>query len=195
MARKKKEVQEQIIEQQQDSLLFLKSYLEVQNDEYIYELTFNDKIIEIKQYLDIISKVTLVDMVVASSIILDEDTGIKKLNRGYQEMMFDYLLIKNYTNLDLTNDYTEVYDLFKKSGLLDLIIENIPDDEIDMLYFLVDEAIQNELDAIEKENTFTNVVSKLIKQFSEMDFEKITEQLEGLKNSEIIRGMMDGKLQ
>lgn len=195
MARKKKEVQEQIIEQQQDSLLFLKSYLEVQNDEYIYELTFNDKIIEIKQYLDIISKVTLVDMVVASSIILDEDTGIKKLNRGYQEMMFDYLLIKNYTNLDLTNNYTEVYDLFKKSGLLDLIIENIPDDEIDMLYFLVDEAIQNELDAIEKENTFTNVVSKLIKQFSEMDFEKITEQLEGLKNSEIIRGMMDGKLQ
>ena len=192
MGRKKKEVLELVKEQ--DSLLFLKSYLNTMQDEYIYELNFNGTTIEILQYLPIVDKLLIVEKVIAGCIIPDEETQIKKLNRGYQEMIFNYLIIKHYTNLNINNDYTEVYDLFKKSGLLDLIIQNIPDDEIDMLYFLVDEAITNELDAIEQENNFVNVAKSLMKQFSEMDFEGMTKQLEELKGSELLKGLMDGKL-
>ena len=189
MGRKKK------VEQvQEDSLQFLKDYLKIQKDEYIYELNFEGKTIEIYQYLSVENKAIFVDLVVAGSFHSEKDIVVYK--PIYRDLLFKFYTLKYFTNIELPDDdFTGVYDLFIKSGLYFEIVKNIPSDEIGYLEDMVDIAIDEEFRIIEQENTFVNVAKSLMKQFSGMDFEGMTKQLESLKESELIKGLMDGKLQ
>ncbi len=188
----------------EDSLGFLKQYLETNKDEFIYELTFEGKVIEIKTYLPYLEKLSLVEQVTIGSFLQDEN-GITKYNCGFRELLYNYNLIRYYTNLELNSDFTEIYDLFKQSGLLDQILLQIPLEETTTLEYLINEAIEEEFHLNKKqeikEQSFGFVASALITQitefFSNLDPEKIDEIVKAmgnLPNVDILRGIMDGKI-
>jgi len=205
MGRKKKEtlelVKEQVQEvqtqeiqiQEQDSLQFLRDYLIKYQDDNVYELFFEGKTILVKQYLDVQSKAIMIDTICSGSFV--EEDNIKIYKPIFTEFLFDYYIAKYYTDLNIfEGEYTETYDLLKSSGLIDKIKEVIPQDELMVLIEKLDEAIEEQYRVIEQENSFMNVAKSLMKQFSEMDFEGMSKQLEELKKSELLKGLMDGKL-
>lgn len=97
-------------------------------DQEIKNVNWNEQIIEIKQYLPIEKKLLLIMDVINNS----EDNSYAnpiKIN------VFTALkIIEYYTNINFTDkqkaDFAKLYDLFNSTGLLALIIANIPKDEL-----------------------------------------------------------------
>jgi len=208
---KKKKVEE--IEQ--NGLNFIKSYLNDQQtqdpDFNSLQIEFNSKKIEVKQYLDIQSKAVLIDTVVSASFV--EENNIKIFKPIFMEFLYDFYLVKNYTDLNLSeSDYTGNYDLLKQSGLLTIIKENIPSSELYFLDEMLDEALNEEFHVNKKQEikeqqqelkkqSFGFVANKLITQItdfiSSLTPEKMNEMVEmmgNLQNADILKGMMEGKI-
>lgn len=95
------------------------------------------------------------------------------------DMYFDLNLVSMYTNIFLTDevreDEAEAYDKLKRSGVLDLVKENIPKEELAYLY----EIMEKTLAAHEAYNSsITNMISNLLTNFTD----KLGKGMEALKN-------------
>lgn len=93
----------------------------------IKTIEWNEQIIEIKQYLPIEKKLLLMMDVINNS----EDGNYAN---PIKITVFTALkLIEYYTNINFTEkqkeDFAKTYDLFNSSGLLKMILENIPVEE------------------------------------------------------------------
>jgi hypothetical protein len=168
---------------------FIKDYLNDQEQGYTDEISFNEKIILVKQYLPITDKAVMIDTIVAGSFI--EENGIKTYKPVFMEFLFDYYLAKNYTDLVLLeNDYTGTYDLLKKSGLLTMIKNTIPSDELYFLEEMLDEVLNEQFHIMKREQSFTNVIKTLLDKFNSFDIEGFAEKLKGLENIEAFKDIL-----
>ena len=90
--------------------------------------------IEVLQYLPIEEKYSFINIVLQQSKV----DGI--YNPMLLDMFFHLYLVYLYTNLSFTDkqkeDEFKIYDSLKSNGLLDKILEVIPDDEYNELYSL-----------------------------------------------------------
>lgn len=110
-------------------------------DQEIKNINWNEQIVEIKQYLPIEKKLLLIMDVINNS----EDNNYAnpiKIN------VFTALkIIEYYTNINFTDkqkaDFAKLYDLFKSSGLLFLILENIPKKELEEIEEGIEKSIKS----------------------------------------------------
>ena len=86
--------------------------------------------LKITTYLPFLTKVTLADKL-AKITALDKDTGNVNVKSDVNYLLFCRMIIEQYTDLQVeTEGFYEEYDLLNESGLLDKIMQMIPEKEI-----------------------------------------------------------------
>lgn len=164
-------------------------------------ITFADKDIKVKQYLDIESKLFFVENCVVPSFQLKN--GIFKHNPLIKEMLFTFNIVKLFTDIDIPeDDFTKVYDAVTRSGLIEEIIDNIPNDEIDFLFNMIDESIEEEKEFIlrqeEQEQSFGFITNKLIDKIMEFinsltpeAVNEMVNSMSNLQNVDLLKGFIE----
>lgn len=114
----------------------------------INTISYNSQDIDIKQYLPFEEKIELINDVV--NLSRDDNNFI---NPARVELMLTIKIIMAYTNITFTEkqqeDYVKLYDLFAENDLTTIIMDNIPDEEIN---FIVDTT----WDSLEQIYTYNN---------------------------------------
>ena len=158
----------------------------------------NDNL-HIKTYLPFLTKMTLADKL-AKVTTLDKDTGNINVKSDINYLLFCRMIIEQYTDLQVeTEGFYEEHDLLNESGLLDKIMQMIPEKEITEFKMLCDmkksDLLQNKYenhafisDQVERFGTLIGVtlkpvlekISEQIENMSEEDVEKFTNKFEKL---------------
>lgn len=127
--------------------------LKVKTDTSVKTVDFNDIKIEVLQYLPMDDKYSIVSITMQNS----EEDGV--YNPTKVDMFFHLFLVYSYTNITFTEKQKEnpskLYDSLKSSGLLDKILEAIPEEEYDTLYTYLEDLI------ISREERNRSVISLL----------------------------------
>lgn len=123
--------------------------LKLKTDVSVKEFDFNGNKYEVLNYLPISDKHSLINITLQKS---REDNFYNALKI---DMYFHLHLIYMYSNLVFTDkqkeDEEKIYDCLKSNGLLDKILEEIPENEYEDLLHFMEEEINNEM----KYNTTT----------------------------------------
>lgn len=94
--------------------------------------------LEIKSYLPFVNKITLAGNL-ANHTMLDKNTNAVKVDSCVNYLLFVRTIIEQYTNLEVeTEGFFEEYDMLNASGLLDKILNMIPEKEINEFKMLCD---------------------------------------------------------
>lgn len=128
----------------------------------IKTININDKEVEVKQYLPAEDKYDLIMI----SLQQSKENGI------YNDFKLDIFLHLNlvfmYTNLTFTDKQREnlpgLYDILETNGIINLVVKNIPEEELSNIYAAVSE-IKDSLVAYE--NSFAGVANNFITNLPE----------------------------
>jgi hypothetical protein len=126
-------------------------------------ITFKDKEIKVLKYLPSIEKYNLLNTTLLQSI---DDTVI--INEYKLDMFFNINLAIAYTNIVFSEEeqdmeLSDLYDKFKTSGLLDMIIDVIPDDEYATLYSSL---VSNKEEYVSERKSVSYGIANAIEQIS-----------------------------
>ncbi len=125
--------------------------------------TYNGKTIEIKQYLSFVEK-KLLCIDILESCIKADDNDILTCDFFTKKLITDLKLLSNYTDIEFTDDFIKEYDFLVEYGVLDYIIENIPDSEL----VFIDEMIECELEQrIKIGNNLESIIAKGINKLTD----------------------------
>lgn len=109
--------------------------LNLTKNQEVKQLTWNEQIIEVKQYLPIQEKMDLIAAVLNGC--QDENNFI---NEAKLQLYFDLEVVFRYTNISFTDkqkeDVAKLFDLINGSGLLNKIDELLPDEVDDLFNWL-----------------------------------------------------------
>lgn len=138
-----------------------------------------DIVVTVKQYLPIKEKVELMQFV--NRFAIDDTTGCSSPLRV--EVFFSIGICMWYTDIEIDktplSNY-EVYDLLDSSGLLDQIMNAIPDEELTFIKDLVEETI---VDIVKYNNSAAGIIQAMSFNAQGLDTQ-ITDILEKIKNGE-----------
>lgn len=145
----------------------LKKAVALDRKENIKLVDYNGLTVQIKQYLPITEKVGLVSAVYNSAKY--EDTDLNIISENTLDIAFKNLLVETYTNLTLSKNPIESYDMLVDSGLYNVVCDNIPEKELLDLQQALDNHIitkQNEFEQNMKleyiiKNAIDNLMFKL----------------------------------
>ena len=126
-------------------------------------ITFKDKEIKVLKYLPSIEKYNLLNTTLLQST---DDTVI--INEYKLDMFFNINLAIAYTNIVFSEEeqdmeLSDLYDKFKTSGLLDMIIDAIPDDEYATLYSSL---VSNKEEYVSERKSVSYGIANAIEQIS-----------------------------
>ena len=94
--------------------------------------------LHIKTYIPFLTKVTLADKL-AKITTLDKDTGNINVKSDVNYLLFCRMVIEQYTDLQVeTEEFFEEYDALMETGVLDIIMQMIPEKEIKELKMICD---------------------------------------------------------
>lgn len=118
---------------------------------------FNDKKIEVLQYLPSEDKYDLIMITLQKA----EEDGI--YNSFKLDLYFHLHLIYMYTNISFTEkqkeDELKLYDMLDSTGFIKKVLENIPEEEYNKLFTFMEEI---ECDSLSYRNTAGAVLQKVI---------------------------------
>lgn len=150
-----------------------------------------EKTLEIKKYISIKDKRQIIDNIVNSCILWENN--IFKFNDIDKYILFTMKTIEAYTNLELSVDIEEDYDMLCRTGILELIISAFKKeyDDISVLlqmqcdYILSNNSIEAQIgkfltDLSEKIDGISNVMSDKISNFDVHNLPIEKEDLEKL---------------
>src|SRR5690554_1909584 len=141
----------------------LKKAVALDRKENIKLVDYNGLTIHVKQYLPITEKVGLVSAVYNSAKY--EDTDLNIISENTLDIAFKNLLVETYTNLTLSKNPIESYDMLVDSGLYDVVCDNIPEKELLDLQQVLDNHIitkQNEFEqSMKLEYIIKNAIDNL----------------------------------
>lgn len=150
------------------------------------------KDLAVKSYLSIKDKKKLVEQIVDDTIIYD--SGLFKFNGIDQLVYYNMRCIEAYTNLELSDDIENDYDLLCQSGLMNKILATFENEYTEILsllqmqcdYILLDNSITAKVNVLL--SAVTNGVDKLsdsiidtFKNIKPEDMQKITELISTMK--------------
>lgn len=151
-------------------------------------ITFNEQEIEIKQYISIQDKLTMISEVLA----LAADNN-KFYNPGKLDMFFTLKVIDYYTNLSITEKQREnpikLYDDFISSGFYTEVFHAIPEDEVGYVYTAMKESV----DQIYKyQNSAYGILDAINTDYSNLNFDvqEITQKLQNKEGVEFLNDVM-----
>ncbi len=160
--------------------------LNLKIDESVKTLKFNEQDIEIKQYLPINEKLDFVSWVINQSA--DE---LKFYNVGKLEVFKSIGFIKFYTNINLTDkqleDAPKTYDLLVSTGLVDKVINDIPDFEVQW----IDDVLMDTVNAIYKyNNSVFGILDAVTTDYKNLNFD-VSELQKNISNPENLALLKD----
>lgn len=142
----------------------LKKAVALDRKENIKLVDYNGLTVQIKQYLPITEKVGLVSAVYNSAKY--EDTDLNIISENTLDIAFKNLLVETYTNLTLSKNPIESYDMLVDSGLYNVVCDNIPEKELLDLQQVLDNHIitkQNEFEqSMKLEYIIKNAIDNLL---------------------------------
>ena len=145
--------------------------------------------LEITTYVPFVKKVTYAASL-AQNTMIDKDTGNVRVSSESNYLFFVRSIIELYTNLEIENKaFYDEYDLLNESGLLDEIMQMIPEKEINEFKMLCD---------LKREDILTNqyethsFISNQVTRFGELIgvslkplLEKISDQLDNMDKNDL----------
>ena len=162
----------------------LKLSLNTENKEFTWE----DQVIEVKQYLSIQDKLNLISEVLSNSV--DEN---RFFNKGKVDLFFKLYIIYYYTNISFTDkqkeDFIKTYDTIYSSGFWNKIKENIPEEELNYLYDLT-------INASERIYAYKNSVYGVLDAMNtdydnlNLDIDALTKKLKNKENVEFLNEVL-----
>ena len=162
--------------------------LGLKKKEEIKNITINDQVIEVKQYLPISDKINIITNVIENSA---DDNNFA--NPVKVEVFANLEIMYAYTNISFTDkqkeDPTKLYDLLEENGIIAEVIAAIPENEYALLLGWIDETI-------EAFYTYRNSVMGIMEQISEdysnlsLDATEIQQKLADPQNLELLKNIM-----
>ena len=162
--------------------------LGLKKKEEIKNITINDQVIEVKQYLPISDKINIITNVIENSA---DDNNFA--NPVKVEVFANLEIIYAYTNISFTDkqkgDPTKLYDLLEENGVIAEVIAAIPENEYALLLGWIDETI-------EAFYTYRNSVMGIMEQISadysnlSLDATEIQQKLADPQNLELLKSVM-----
>ena len=145
--------------------------------------------LEITTYVPFVKKVTYAASL-AQNTMIDKDTGNIRVSSESNYLFFVRSIIELYTDLEIENNaFYDEYDLLNESGLLDEIMQMIPEKEINEFKMLCD---------LKREDILTNqyethsFISNQVTRFGELIgvslkplLEKISDQLDNMDKNDL----------
>lgn len=162
--------------------------LGLKSNKDIKTMIWNDQEIEVKQYLPINDKLTLI-----SNVLNHCSEEEKFYNMGKFELYFTLEVIYNYTNISPTEkqkeDACKLYDAFVSSGLYYEILNNLNEDDVAFLYEVA-------LDSIKAIYAYSNSAMGILDAVTtdykglDLDANGIYNNLADPQNMELLKGIM-----
>ena len=162
--------------------------LGLKKKEEIKNITINDQVIEVKQYLPINDKINIITNVIENSA---DDNNFA--NPVKVEVFANLEIMYAYTNISFTDkqkeDPTKLYDLLEENGIIAEVIAAIPENEYALLLGWIDETI-------EAFYTYRNSVMGIMEQISadysnlSLDATEIQQKLADPQNLELLKNVM-----
>ena len=162
--------------------------LGLKKKEEIKNITINDQVIEVKQYLPISDKINIITNVIENSA---DDNNFA--NPVKVEVFANLEIMYAYTNISFTDKQkenpTKLYDLLEENGIIAEVIAAIPENEYALLLGWIDETI-------EAFYTYRNSVMGIMEQIStdysnlSLDATEIQQKLADPQNLELLKSIM-----
>jgi len=151
-------------------------------------ITFNEQEIEIKQYISIQDKLTMISEVLA--LAADDN---KFYNPGKLDMFFALKVIDYYTNLSITEkqreNFIKLYDDFMSSGFYTEVFHAIPEDEVGYVYTVMKESIEQ---IYKYQNSAYGILDAMNTDYSNLNFDaqEIAQKLQNKEGIELLNNVM-----
>lgn len=131
------------------------------------------KEIAVKDYIGIKEKKALIDDIVNSCILYDD--GVFKFNEIDKYIYFTMKTIAAYTNIELSDDIEEDYDLLCRAKLLDMIIQSFKKeyDDVSVLLQMQCEYVLNKNNLESQVGRFLNNISEKLDMLSNIMASKL----------------------
>ena len=162
--------------------------LGLKKKEEIKNITINDQVIEVRQYLPISDKINIITSVIENSA---DDNNFA--NPVKVEVFANLEIMYAYTNISFTDKQkenpTKLYDLLEENGIIAEVIAAIPENEYALLLGWIDETI-------EAFYTYRNSVMGIMEQISadysnlSLDATEIQQKLADPQNLELLKNIM-----
>ena len=148
------------------------------------------KALETKKYIGIKEKKALVASIIGDSLVYED--GVVKFDEISKYVCCTMKTIEKYTNLELSEDIEDDYDMLCEAGLLNIVIKTF-DGEYDNVrlllqmqsdYVLSDNNVESMLGKFldKTSNKISDFSDKIVKKLEGFDVNKIMPNLEGLSN-------------
>ena len=165
-------------------LAFSKLGLKVNQD--IQTITINEQVIEVKQYLPINDKLTLI-----SDVINNSYEGTNYPHWVKVDMLTELEIIYHYTNLSFTDkqkeDICKLYDMLKSNGVIAAVIKAIPASE----YSELSSAVRVMVNAIyQQKNSVLGILEAINTDYDNLNLDMAALQ-EKLANGESVQFLKD----
>lgn len=156
----------------------------------IKNIEYNGQIIEIKQYLPVNDKVTLVATILNYTL----NNGENRFPNPIQIEVFTVLeCIYKYTNINFTDkqkeDPAKLYDLIISSGLWDLIFSNLNKEDYSLLLKFINETIES---YYKYHNSVFGILESINRDYEAMDLDasRIQEKLADPENMALLKDVL-----
>lgn len=131
--------------------------LKLKTNTSVETIDYEGNTIEVLQYLPINDKYDLVMMALQNSIEGELYNPVKL------DMYLHLYLVYMYSNLSFTDkqreDESKLYDTLKSNGLIDMILDKIPEDEYEDIYYYINIYME---DSLEYKKSVSGLADKIV---------------------------------
>lgn len=156
----------------------------------IKTIKWNGQIIDIKQYIPVSDKLVLMSNV----INLSYDTQTNFSNHTKIDVYTKLNIVEAYTNINFTDKQKEnvckLYDLFVSSGLMELILSNIPQQEINEITVGIEQSVKA---LYAYQNSAMGILDVIKSDYSNLDLDAtmIQEKIANPENLSLLKDIID----
>ena len=166
---------------------FTKLKCKINTDEVPVQI--GEETIAVKQYLPIQEKLRLIGRVIELAHMQDENYSNPVKAAAFRDLE----VIFAYTNITFTDkqkeDPAKTYDLLYSTGIIDTVIDNIPEDE----YLSIAVGVNESIEAVYKyQNSVLGILNNLKHDYDQLDIDldEISEKIGNVENLDMIKNIL-----
>lgn len=152
-------------------------------------ITVNEQEIEVAQYMPIQDKLAMIERILNFTI---DNTGF--LNPVRLEVFTVLEIISTYTNINITDKMMEnapkTYDSLMINGVIDAIIEAIPEDEYNAVFDAIEDCAEHTVGYL---NSFVGMMKTITEDYgaTKMDIESLSNVLDDPDKIGLVKDILE----